>query len=42
MKHFMKPKKLSSSKLMKKDGKKDKTVKLEERINIAVEALSGT
>ncbi|XP_028404670.1 nucleolar MIF4G domain-containing protein 1-like [Dendronephthya gigantea] len=41
MKHFMKPKKLSSSNVMKKSGKMDKTAKLQERINIAVEALSG-
>jgi hypothetical protein len=43
MKHFMKPKKSNSSPEMKKNvGKQDETRKLEERINVAVEALSGT
>ena len=39
----MKPKKANSSPQIKKNfGKEDKTKKLEERINIAVEALSGS
>jgi hypothetical protein len=43
MKHFMRPKKLNSSPEIKnKVGKVDKTMKLEERINTAVEALSGS
>lgn len=43
MKHFMRPKKLNSSpEIRNKVGKVDKTMKLEERINTAVEALSGS
>ncbi len=43
MKHFMKPKKSNSLPERKKTfGKEDKTMKLEERIGIAVEALSGS
>ena len=43
LKHFLKPKKSSSSSEVKKRlGKVDKTAKLEERISVAVEALTGS
>lgn len=41
MKHFMKPKNFSPE-MKKKTVKDKKTKKLEERINVAVEALSGS
>ena len=40
MKHFMKPKHFAPE-VKKKTVKDNKTRKLEERINVAVEALSG-
>ncbi|XP_046858976.1 nucleolar MIF4G domain-containing protein 1-like isoform X2 [Xenia sp. Carnegie-2017] len=40
MKHFMKPKKLTSE-IKHKTRKEDRTFKLEERINIAFDALTG-